>query len=67
MVYNLDNEGFCCPTFFVKPGNKTKINFENEGFRCTEPEYFETNGKSMYVFFAQGKNGELIEIVTNKL
>lgn len=64
---NLDNEGFCCPTIFVKPGLKTKIKLENEGFRCTEPEFFETNGKSMYIFFAQGKNGEVIEIITNKL
>ncbi len=64
---NLDNEGFCCPTIFVKPGNKTKTKIENEGFACTEPELFETNGKSMFVFFAQGKNGEIIEIVTNKL
>ena len=67
IVFNLDNEGFCCPTIFVKPGNNTKIKFEEQGFECTEPEYFETNGKSMYVFFVKGKSGELIEIVTNKL
>lgn len=67
IVFNLDNEGFCCPTIFVKPGNKTKNKFEEQGFECTEPEYFETNGKSMYVFFVKGKSGELIEIVTNKL
>ena len=67
LALNLDNEGFCCPTVFVKPGNKTKTKFENKGFICTEPEYFETNGKSMFVFFVKGENGELIEIVTDKL
>ena len=67
VAHNLDNEGFCCPTIFVKPGNKTKNKFVEQGFTCTEPEFFETNGKSMFVFFVKGMNGELIEIVTNKL
>ena len=67
LVLNLDNEGFCCPTVFVKPGNKTKAKLENKGFICTEPEFFETNGKTMFVFFVKGENGELIEIVTDKL
>lgn len=67
LALNLDNEGFCCPTVFVKPGSKTKTKFENKGFICTEPEYFETNGKSMFVFFVKCENGELIEIVTDKL
>ena len=67
MAKNLDNEGFCCPTIFVKPGNKTKTKLEEAGFICTEPDLFETNGKSMFVFFALGKDGEIIEFVTNKL
>lgn len=64
---NLDNEGFCCPTLYVTPGNKTRMKLEQSGFECTEPSLFVTNGKSMYIFFAIGKSGELIEFITNKL
>jgi len=67
MAKNLDNEGFCCPTIFVKPGNKTKTKLEEAGYYCTDPDVFETSGKTMFVFFALGKDGEIVEFVTNKL
>lgn len=64
---NLDNEGVCCPTVFVKPLGKTKKKIEESGIHCSEIETFEVQGTSLYVFFAQGKGGEIIEITSNKL
>lgn len=64
---NLDNEGLCCPTFFVRPLLKTKAKLEQAGVNCSEIESFEVQGTSLYVFFAQGKGGEIIEITSNKL
>lgn len=64
---NLDNVGLCCPTIFVRPLNKTKTKIEQAGFKCSEIETFEVQGSSFYVFFAEGKGGELIEITSNKL
>lgn len=64
---NLDNVGLCCPTIFVRPLNKTKAKIEQAGFKCSEIETFEVQGSSFYVFFAEGKGGELLEITSNKL
>ena len=64
---NLDNEGICCPTIFVRPLNKTKNKLEQMGVICSEIETFEVQGTSLYVFFAQGKGGEILEITSNKL
>lgn len=64
---NLDNVGLCCPTIFVRPLNKTKVKIEQAGFKCSEIETFEVQGSSFYVFFAEGKGGELLEITSNKL
>ena len=64
---NLDNEGICCPTIFVRPLNKTKNKLEQMGVACSEIETFEVQGTSLYVFFAQGKGGEIFEITSNKL
>lgn len=67
LVHNLDNEGFCCPTIFVRPAHKTKDAIEAAGFTCTGYEEFTVQGKFMYVFFAYDKNGDLIEFVSNKI
>lgn len=64
---NLDNEGICCPTIFVRPLGKHKKKIEEAGFKCSEVETFEVEGASFYVFFAEGKGGEILEITSNKL
>lgn len=67
VVNNLDNEGICCPTIFVRPLMKTKTKLEQVGVHCSEIETFEVQGTHLYVFFAQGRGGEIIEITSNKL
>ena len=64
---NLDNEGICCPTIFVRPLGKHKKKLEEVGFRCSEIETFEVQGSSFYVFFAEGNGGEILEITSNKI
>lgn len=64
---NLDNEGICCPTIFVRPLSKTKAKLEQAGVNCSEIATFEVQGALFYVFFAQGKGGEILEITSNKL
>lgn len=64
---NLDNEGICCPTIFVRPLGKTKAKLEQAGVNCSEIATFELQGALFYVFFAQGKGGEILEITSNKL
>ena len=64
---NLDNEGVCCPTVFVRPLGKTRTKLEEAGILCSKIETFEVKGTFLYVFFAQGKGGEIIEITSNKL
>lgn len=64
---NLDNEGICCPTIFVRPLNKTKTKMEYVGVKCSEIATFEVQGALFYVFFAQGRGGEILEITSNKL
>lgn len=64
---NLDNEGICCPTIFVRPLNKTKKKLEEGGFKCSDIETFELQGSSFFVFFVEGKGGEVLEITSNKL
>ena len=64
---NLDNEGICCPTIFVRPLGKYKKKIEEAGFKCSEIETFEVQGSFFYVFFAEGKGGEILEITSNKL
>lgn len=65
--YYLDNEGFCCPTIFVRPASKTITQLTNASFRVTQPEDFSIQDKTMYVIFAIGEEGEIIEIVSNKI
>lgn len=67
IINNLDNEGLCCPTIFVRPLGKTKTKLEQAGVLCSETETFEVQGALYYVFFAQGKGGEILEITSNKL
>lgn len=67
IINNLDNEGVCCPTVFVRPLGKTKAKLEQVGVNCSEIETFEVQDTSLYVFFAQGKGGEILEITSNKL
>ena len=67
LAHNLDNEGFSCPTIFVRPAHKTKDAIEAAGFTCTGYEEFTVQGKFMYVFFAYNKSGDLIEFVSNKI
>ena len=64
---NLDNEGICCPTIFVRPLGKTRTKLEQAGVNCSEIATFEVQGALFYVFFAQGKGGEILEITSNKL
>lgn len=64
---NLDNEGFCCPTIFVRPLEKTKARLVQAGVNCSETGTFEVQGSHFFVFFAQGKGGEILEITSNKL
>lgn len=64
---NLDNEGICCPTIFVRPLNKTKTKLQEAGFNCSETEPFEVQGAILFVFFVEGKGGEIFEITSNKL
>lgn len=67
LSFNLDNEGICCPTIFVRPLSKYKKKIEESGFKCSEIEVFEVQGSSLYVFFAESKGGEIFEITSNKL
>lgn len=67
IAHNLDNEGFCCPTIFIRPAHKTKDAIEAAGFTCTSYEEFTVQGKFMYVFFAYDRSGNLIEFVSNKI
>lgn len=67
VVNNLDNEGICCPTVFVRPLMKTKAKLEQAGVACSEIETFKVQDTQLYVFFAQGIGGEIIEITSNKL
>lgn len=64
---NLDNEGICCPTIFVRPLNKTKKKLEEEGFKCSEVETFEVQDTHLYVFFVEGNGGEIFEMTSNKI
>ena len=64
---NLDNEGICCPTIFVRPLNKTKKKLEEAGFKCSEVETFDVQDTHLYVFFVEGNGGEIFEITSNKL
>ena len=64
---NLDNEGICCPTIFVRPLTKTKKKLEEVGFKCSEVETFEVQDTHLYVFFVEGNGGEVFEITSNKL
>ena len=64
---NLDNEGLCCPTIFVRPLNKTKKKLEEAGFKCSEVETFEVQDTRLYVFFVEGNGREIFEITSNKL
>ena len=64
---NLDNEGLCCPTIFVRPLNKTKVKLVETGYKCSEIGTFEFQGTHLYVFFVEGKGGEVFEITSNKL
>ena len=64
---NLDNEGICCPTIFVRPLNKTKTKLLESGFKCSETETFEVQGTKLFVFFVEGDGGEILEITSNKL
>lgn len=64
---NLDNEGICCPTIFVRPLTKTKKKLEEVGFKCSEVETFEVQDTHLYVFFVEGNGGEIFEITSNKL
>ena len=64
---NLDNEGICCPTIFVRPLGKTKLKLIETGVKCSEIETFEVQGSLFYVFFAQGNGGEILEIISNKI
>ncbi len=65
--YYLDNEGFCCPTIFVRPASKTIAQLTDAAFRVTQPEEFCIQDKAMYVIFAIGEEGEILEIVSNKI
>lgn len=67
LFLNLDNEGICCPTIFVRPLSKHKKKIEEAGLKCSEIETFEVQGSLFYVFFAEGKGGEVLEITSNKL
>jgi hypothetical protein len=64
---NLDNEGICCPTIFVRPLNKSKKKLEEAGFKCSEVETFDVQDTHLYVFFVEGNGGEIFEITSNKL
>ena len=64
---NLDNEGICCPTIFVRPLGKTRTKLEEAGVKCSEIEIFEVQGNIFYMFFAQGNGGEILEITSNKI
>lgn len=64
---NLDNEGICCPTIFVRPLNKTKQKLEEIGFKCSVVDTFEVQDTLFYVFFVEAKGGEIFEIISNKL
>lgn len=63
---NLDNEGWCCPTLIVDSYMKTKKQLENSGYFCTEADVMSVNGRNLFVFFAVGKNKEIVEIISSK-
>lgn len=62
---NLDNEGFCCPTIFVKSASKTRQKAIDSGFACTDTDVFTVQGREMFVFFVHDSNC-IIEIVSTK-
>lgn len=63
---NLDNEGYTCPTLFVDSYLKTKASIEGSGFGCTECSTIIINGREMKIFFVTGRNGEVLELISNK-
>lgn len=67
VAHNLDNEGFCCPTIFIRPAHKTRDALIAANFECTDYEEFHVQDKLMFVFFGKNNSGELIEFVSNKL
>lgn len=61
--WNLDNAGYCCPTFMVNNIDKYKKHFENNDLKCSEINKICINGNDLSVFFVEGKNKELVEII----
>lgn len=64
--FNLDNEGFCCPTLIVDSYPKTKQLVEGKGYFCSEVNELIVNNKQLKIFFVEGKFGEVIEIISIK-
>jgi len=62
--WNLDNKGFCCPTFMVSNIVSYKKYLESKKIYCSDINKIDVNGIDLHVFFAEGKNKELAEIIS---
>lgn len=65
--WNLDNKGFCCPTFIVSNLVSYKKYLESKGLYCSDINNIEVNEIDLHVFFVEGKNNELVEIISYNL
>jgi hypothetical protein len=66
VCWNLDNLGFCCPTFLVTKAQDFKNTLERKGLFCTEIEKILIGQNIINVFFVEGYNGEVFEIISLK-
>ncbi len=65
-VWNLDNEGYCCPTFIVSKATSYHTYLIERKLICSEINEIEINKNKIFVFFVEGENGEVIEIISYK-
>lgn len=66
IAWNLDNLGFCCPTFIVSKAIDFKNKLEAQNIYCSDIEIIEINGNIINIFFVEGYNNEIIEIIAYK-
>lgn len=64
--YFIDDNGFNCIGLISNNAVKEKELFMNKGFKTSEIESFESNGKILNIFFLIGPSGEIVEIISPK-
>lgn len=63
-AYWLDAHGFNCLAFVSSDLQKGWNQFEELGWRPTEPNTFRVNGKELLIYWIKGPGGEIVEIIT---